>query len=145
MIHFEDITEVNWRIPLTVSKQQEKYVSSSMKLLARAYAYRNQGSFACLIYNDVEPVGMALYHDCPELDAYDFSQLFIDERFQGKGYGKEATKMIIERMRAEKKYNKIVLCYKEGNEVAKSMYESLGFRHTGDVDEDEIIMELYLE
>ena len=144
MIHFEDISEVNWRIPLTVSKQQEKYVSNPMKLLARAYAYRNQGSFACLIYNDEEPVGMALYHDCPELDAYDFSQIFIDERFQGKGYGKEATKMLIEHMRAEKKYNKIVLCYIEGNEIAKSMYESLGFRHTGDVDEDEIIMELYL-
>lgn len=145
MIRLENISEVNWRIPLAVTKQQEKFVSNPMKLLARAYAYREQGSFACLIYHDDEPIGMALYYDCPELDAYDFSQIFIDEHFQGKGYGKEATKMLIERMRKEKKYNRIVLCYIEGNVIAKSMYESLGFKHTGESDEDEIIMELYLE
>ena len=52
--------------------------------------------------------------------------------------------MLIERMRKEHKFNKIVLCYIEGNEVAKSMYESLGFNHTGAVDGDEVIMELYL-
>lgn len=145
MIRLENISEVNWRIPLTVTKQQEKFVSNPMKLLARAYAYREKGSFACLIYHDDEPIGMALYYDCPELAAYDFSQIFIDEHFQGKGYGKEATKMLIERMRKEKKYNRIVLCYIEGNVIAKSMYESLGFKHTGESDEDEIIMELYLE
>lgn len=145
MIHLEDITEVNWRIPLSVSKEQEEYVSNPMKMLARAYAYRNQGSYACLIYWDDEPVGMALYHDCPDMEAYDLSQIFIDEHFQGKGYGKEATKLLIERMRAEKKYNKIVLCYIEGNDVAKLMYEGLGFRHTGEADEDEIVMELSLE
>lgn len=145
MIQLEDISEANWRIPLSVSKQQEKYVSNPMKLLARAYAYRNQGSFACLICNDEEPVGMALYYECPEQKAYDLSQIFIDERFQGRGYGKEATKLLLERMRAEKKYNRVILCYIEGNETAKSMYESLGFKHTGEADEDEIIMELYLE
>lgn len=144
MVHLEDINEFNWRIPLAVSKQQEAFVSNPMKILARAYAYRNCGSYACLIYADDEPVGMALYHDCPEIDAYDFSQLFIDERFQGNGYGKAAANLLIERMRAEKKYDKVVLCYIEGNEAAKSMYENIGFRHTGEADEDEIIMQLYL-
>lgn len=142
MIHLEEITEVNWRIPLAVSKEQEQYVSNPMKMLARAYAYRNQGSFACVIYNDDEPVGMALYHDCPDLEAYDLSQIFIDERFQKKGYGKQATQLLIERMKAEKKFNKIVLCYIEGNDVAKKMYENLGFYLTGEADEDEIVMEL---
>ena len=84
MLHLEDITGENWRIPLHVSEKQEKFVSNPMRLLARAYAYRNQGSFACMIYRDKEPVGMALYYDCPELEAYDFSQLFIDGKYQGK-------------------------------------------------------------
>lgn len=144
MIYLEDINEQNWRIPLAVSKKQEKYISNPMKILARAYAFRNNGSYACMIYAEDEPVGMALYYGCPEMDAYDLSQIFIDERFQGKGYGKEATILLIDRMRAEKKYDKVVLCYIEGNEVAKSMYESIGFRHTGEVDEDEVVMELYL-
>ena len=76
---------------------------------------------------------MALYYDCPELEAYDFSQLFIDERYQGRGYGKAAAKLILERMEQERKFDKVILCY---------MYESLVFYHTGEVYEDEIIMEM---
>ena len=144
MLHFEDITGDNWRIPLAVAKEQEKFVSDPMRLLARAYAYRNQGSYACVIYNDDEPVGMALYYESPELNAYDFSQLFIDARHQRRGYGKEAAKALIDRMRAERKYDRVILCYIEGNEIARQMYESLGFALTGERDEDEIIMELHI-
>ena len=144
MLHFEDITGDNWRIPLAVTKEQEHFVSDPMRLLARAYAYRNQGSYACVICNDAEPVGMALYYECPELNAYDFSQLFIDARYQGNGYGKEAAKALIDRMRTERNYDRIVLCYIDGNEIARHMYESLGFTHTGERDEDEIILEMHI-
>lgn len=144
MIQLREITPGNWRLPLRVSSQQEKYVANSMTLLARAYAYRHLGSVAYVIYEDELPVGMALYYDCPQLNAYDFSQLFIDERYQGKGYGKVATQLIIDRMKQERRFEKIVLCYVEGNEGAKVLFESLGFKHTGDVDEDEITMALMI-
>ena len=84
---------------------------------------------------------MGLYHDEPELDAYIFSELFVDARYQGKGYGKEATRMVLDAMKADGKYNKVILCYLEGNEAAKKLYEKFGFVET-DRDEDEIIMEL---
>jgi len=84
---------------------------------------------------------MALYYDCPELEEYVFSQLFIDERYQGRGYGKTAAKRILDKMRAEGKFRKVGLCYVEGNDAAKAMYEGLGFYHTGEADEDEIVME----
>ncbi|MGN0297664.1 MAG: GNAT family N-acetyltransferase [Lachnospiraceae bacterium] len=45
-----------------------------------------------MIYDDELPVGMGLYYDLPDMECYDFSQLFIDERYQGCGYGKVATK-----------------------------------------------------
>ena len=140
MIHLEDVTPDNWREELKVSKEQERYVSDDMKILARAYAFRNQRSYACIICNDDEPVGMALYYDCDELQAYDFSQLFIDERYQGRGYGKMAAKLILDRMRKDGKYSEVVLCYIEGNKAAKELYEKLGFYHTGEADEDEIVM-----
>ena len=83
MIKLVTIDPDNWRLGLKVSETQKRYVSDSMKLLARAYAYRNSRSNAFVIYNDSNPVGMALYYDCDEVNAYDFSQLFIDERYQG--------------------------------------------------------------
>ena len=140
MIHLEDVTPDNWREELKVSKEQERYVSDAMKILARAYAFRNQRSYASIIYEEGERIGMALYYDCDELQAYDFSQLFIDERYQGRGFGKEAAKLILDRMKRDGKYSDVVLCYIEGNKSAKEMYEKLGFYHTGEADEDEIVM-----
>ena len=143
MIHLEDINIKNWRTPLKVKKEQEAYVANSTVMLARAYAYKDERSRAFLICDEETPVGMGLYYDCDELEAYDFSQIFIDERFQGKGYGKMATELVLNCLREDGKYKKVVLCYIEGNEAARSLYEGFGFVEI-DRDEEEIIMELLL-
>ena len=141
MIRLETVNPDNWRLRLKVSDAQKSFVADSATILARAYAYRESRSKAYVIYNDTLPVGMALYYDCAELNAYDLSQLFIDERYQGNGFGIEAAKQILDEMKSDSKYDKVILCYIDGNEAAKNMYEKLGFRLTGDRDEDEIIME----
>ena len=141
MIRLETVNPDNWRLRLKVSDAQKSFVADSATILARAYAYRESRSKAYVIYNDTLPVGMALHYDCAELNAYDLSQLFIDERYQGNGFGIEATKQILDKMKSDSKYDKVMLCYIDGNEVAKNMYEKLGFKLTGDRDEDEIIME----
>ena len=143
MVHLVDITPDNWRLKLQVSEAQKTYVAGSAVLLARAYAYREWRSRAFVVCDDETPVGMGLYYDCPERNAYDFSQFFIDERYQGKGYGKAAAKAVLEAMRQDGKYDKTVLCYIEGDEAARRLYESIGFVEI-DRDEDEIIMELEL-
>ncbi len=143
MIRLEDIDEGNWRYPLKVSESQKNYVANSSVMLARAYAYRNQRSRAFVICEDETPVGMGLYYDCPEWEAYDFSQIFIDERYQGRGYGKEAIKLVLDIMKRDGKYSKVVLCYIAGNDAARKLYEQFGFTEI-DRDEDEIIMELRL-
>ena len=40
MVYLEEINPNNWRLGLKVTKEQENYVSSDMRILARAYAYR---------------------------------------------------------------------------------------------------------
>ena len=144
MIHLLDIDPGNWRCSLEVSEEQKHYVASAAVLLARAYAYRDRRSRAFLICEDQTPVGMGLYYDEPEYDCYDFSQFFIDRRYQGRGYGRAATGLILDTLRKDGKYSRVVLCYIEGNDAAKHLYESFGFRET-DRDEDEIIMELQLD
>ena len=141
MIRLETVNPDNWRLRLKVSDAQKSFVADSATMLARAYAYRESRSKAYVIYNDTLPVGMALYYDCAELNAYDLSQLFIDERYQGNGFGMEATKQILDKMKSDSKYDKVILCYIDGNEAARNMYEKLGFTLTGNRDEDEIIME----
>ena len=141
MIRLEPIGPENWRESLSVAEEQKHYMSSPERILARAYAYREERSRALMILNGGTPVGMALYYDCEELKAYDFSQLFIDERYQGNGYGEQAARLILDEMRRGGRYKKAVLCYIEGNDAARGLYEKLGFRETGERDGDEIIME----
>lgn len=144
MITLKEITPDNWRLGLKVSDLQQLYVSNDMKLLARAYAYRNHRSKALIIYNNNTPIGMVLYYDCEKLKAYDLSQLFIDEKYQGHGYGLETVKQIIKQLKADGKYNKIILCFIEGNKAAYSLYKKCGFKLTGKKDGNEIVMELLI-
>lgn len=144
MIHLETITPDNWRLELQVHDNQRRFVSDRAGILARAYAYRNNRSQAFIIYNDDLPVGMGMYYDLDDLSAYNLSQFFIDQRYQGNGFGYEAMKQILQVMKEDGKYDKVVLCYIEGDDTARKLYEKLGFRHTGEVDGDEIIMELVL-
>ena len=143
MIHLVDIDPGNWRLRLEVAESQKHFVANSTVMLARAYAYRDERSRAFLIYDDETPVGMGMYRDCPEMEAYDLDQIFIDARYQGRGYGKAAAKLILDTLKLDGRYRKIVLCYIEGNDAARKLYESFGFVEI-DRDEDEIIMELEL-
>ncbi|MBD5094491.1 MAG: GNAT family N-acetyltransferase [Subdoligranulum sp.] len=144
MVRLKIVDPGNWRLGLKVSESQKRFVSDDMRLLARAYAYRENRSNAYVIYDQDVPVGMALYYDCDERKAFDFSQIFIDERYQGKGLGTEAARQILKLMEEDGKYDKVILCYIDGNKAAKNMYETLGFYLTGECDEDEIIMEKIL-
>ena len=144
MIYLKEVTEKNWREvnSLKVEEKQQSYVSSSVGILARVYAYRSQNSQAKAIYNDNEIVGLLMYRECDEVQAFVLDQMMIDKRFQRKGFGEEAAFIAIELMKSDKKYNRIVLWYCDGNIAAKNLYSKLGFYHTGEVDENEIIMAL---
>lgn len=143
MVHLVDVGPDNWRLGLQVSESQKRYVTDSAGILARAYAYRDFRSRAFAICDGDTPVGMGLYYDLPDMEYYDFSQIFIDERFQGNGYGKAAVKLVLEEMRQDGRFSKVDLCYIEGNLAARRLYEELGFVET-ERDGDEIIMEMKL-
>ena len=140
MIRLEEVNEENWRLPLRVADSQAAYVAAPAKILARAYAYRKSRSAAYVIYSGETPVGMAMYYDCAQLDTYVFSQLFIDARYQGRGYGKAAVQRVLDLMREDGRYQKVCLCYIEGNTAARALYEGFGFVET-ERDGDEIVME----
>ena len=141
IVRLEEVTPENWRVDLHVREDQQRFVATREGTLARAFAYRERRSRAFIIMAGEEPTGMAMYYDNPLLDAYYLSEFFIDERYQGRGLGRAAAQLVLERMREEGRYPKVFLCYVKGNEPARLLYEGLGFRHTGEADGDEIIME----
>ena len=148
MIRLETVTPDNWRYNLRVAEDQKEFVASSAVILARAYAYRDHGGHAFIIYNDETPVGMAFYCDWYNEEgegSYNFCQFFIDERYQRRGYGIKAAQLVLDMMRAEGKFDKVALCYVDGDTAACEMYKKLGFYHTGDDYEDEIGMEMRLK
>lgn len=134
----------NWRVPLSVREDQRHFVSNQWGILARAYAYRGLRSQALHIALDDAPIGMLLYHDGAAEGCYVLSQFFIDQRWQGKGYGYAAMQLVLDALRRDGRHDRVELCYCEGDEPARRLYEKCGFTHTGVVDEDEIIMALNL-
>ena len=66
--------------------------------------------------------------------------MMIDESAQGQGYGSEALDRVIEYIKTKPfgDSGRVALTCNKHNSVAEKLYESRGFRATGNEDEDEI-------
>ena len=72
-------------------------------------------------------------------------RIMFPEEHQGKGYGTQAVGQIIRLAKDSGKYDCIILDYAPENEIAKHVYEKLGFLPTGEiVNGGEIEMKLML-
>ncbi len=124
---------------LKVRADQEKFVSNPIRSLAQAYVYRDQCQpFG--IYDGDRMVGyvMVIYdYDIPE---YDIWHMMIDDSQQGKGFGRAAMQLALDYI-AQKPFgesNRVALTCNKENPVALRLYQSLGFRLTGNEDDDEV-------
>lgn len=127
-------------LELDVDESQKAYVANVAVILGRAYVFRSSRPRVFFICNDDTPVGMALYYDCPERQSYDLSQLFIDRRYQGRGYGKAAVELILDEMKHDGTYGKVTICYVEGNDASRKLFEQFSFVEISH-EWDEIFME----
>ena len=145
MISLRKISEENFidAFNLKLGEGQDKFVSNPIRSLAQAYVYRDQCQpFG--IYNDDIMVGyvMVIYdYDIPE---YDIWHMMIDEKYQGKGYGKVALEQILSYVGTKPfgDSNRVTLTCNKDNTSALTLYRNLGFKDTGVVDEDEIELSL---
>lgn len=77
---------------------------------------------------------MLRYHE--ENQSYFVWEFMIDEAYQGKGYGRESLKKVIEWVKEQRNVTSLVTTYKMGNEVAKHLYESMGFKYLSICEEE---------
>ena len=139
MLKLVEINEQNWLDVrrLSVGEDQKGFLDSAVGILARGYVYRGQRARVLGIECDGEMIGVVLVKDLDEEPAcYDLQQFMIDARWQGKGYGTEALRLILAMLAEEQKYDCVEVCVKRTDAVALRIYEKAGFMDTGYVDED---------
>lgn len=151
MITLREITVDNFEecLSLNVAEEQRRYVASNAYSLAEAYALSKEGPYLPLtlaIYHAEQMVGfvMAVYQPRDEQDPEDDENVFylarmmIDQRYQGRGYGRQAMLQLLEIMRKFQSgsADAVVLSCSRENAAAFNLYRSLGFEDTGVLDPD---------
>ena len=139
MIRLADIHEGNFFAAraLTVAPEQRGFLDTAEGILARGYLYRRENARVWAIEDDGAVVGLALVKDMDDEPAcYDLQQFMIDARHQRRGFGIEALRLILARLKAEGKYGCVEVCVKRSDLPALRLYERAGFADTGYVDPD---------
>ena len=143
MITLKKIDEDNFRtvVKMKLNEEQSKYVAPNVYSIAQAWLYqKNARPFA--IYNDDEVIGfMMLDWDEEEREAGIWRFMIAEEK-QGKGYGREAMEFALNMIKESNKFDCVYLDYVPENVVGRHLYDSLGFKETGDIDDGEIVMKL---
>lgn len=144
MVNFREITEENFRDIIRMKRpDEEHFVASNAVSLAQAWLYRNNNDvYPFAIYDGETPVGFMMLDEDLEEKCLSFWRILFPEEHRNKGYGTQAIKQIIEMAKVSGKYDFMILDYVPENAAAKHVYEKLGFRATGEIDNGEIVMRL---
>lgn len=140
-----EITLDNWRacVRLKVRPDQEEMVAPNALSLAQA---KYQTEMVPLgIYAGGQMVGFVMYGVDRDDGAYWIYRVMIDQRHQGKGYGRAGMWVLLRRMRELPKCADILISYERENAAAEALYLSLGFERTGQVIEGEVVARLPAE
>ena len=140
-VEFKEITSQNFRecVNLKVAAAQEKFVAANVMSIAQLKIYPSANVFA--IYAEDEMVGFVMYGYDEDDGHFYLGRLMIDEKHQGRGFGRAATLEVIRRMKQIENCREIFLSFVPENTGAEKLYSSIGFEKTGKTSESgEIIM-----
>lgn len=131
---------------LHVTSEQTHYIASNENSLKEAE--ENAGvARAFAIYVDEMMVGFTMFafdeNNEDKDDKYWLWRFMIDESLQGRGYGKAALSEIIKYFKINGA-DQITLSTKRENSTALSLYHQFGFRENGEMNDEEIVLKLFL-
>lgn len=143
-VRLEEINPQNFRecVNLKVADWQTTFVASNVMSIAQSkIVYPNANTLA--VYAGDEMVGFVMFGFDAEDRKYYLGRLMIDEKYQGKGYGRAATLEVIERFEQMEGCREIYLSFEPENVNAEKLYQSIGFARTGETNEYGEIMMRY--
>ncbi|MFE4515969.1 GNAT family N-acetyltransferase [Kitasatospora sp. NPDC056783] len=142
-IALEEITEDNWRDVADVAPadEQRRYVAA---LAARYLLLSQRGgvwtSLGVRAGDDIVGHVMWAYDD--EDGTHWIGGMVVNAAEQGGGVGRAALAAVITRLSALPECREIRLSYHPDNSPAGRLYTSFGFRPTGDLEDEEIVVAL---
>jgi len=143
-VTLRDIDRENFNrcVKLEVREEQRGFVAPNVYSIAESTVEPTFTPQA--VYDGEEMVGFVMYGYDAEMGCHYVARMMIDKEHQGKGYGRAAMAEAVARMRSDPSCREIALSIVPGNEAAQRLYESLGFRKTGEVSHNEEVMRLSL-
>lgn len=152
MSEIHRVTKDNWRelVRLKVREDQTHFVATNVYSIAEAqFGDDYEGHWDLHpfgIYDGDTPVGFLMYgfnFEHPKQQAF-IIRLMVDEKYQGKGYGRFGMEKMLEIFRADDRIRAVGISYEPENEGARKLYASLGFAETGEMIEGETVAVLTL-
>ena len=145
-------------LKLEVFDNQKSFVATNNSSILEAYIAisENNHVFTFGIYKDDTPIGFLMIgfdvnsddEGAPKIAKgnYNIWRFMIDKKFQGKGFGKKAMDLALEFVKTfpcgTAKY--CWLSYESDNDIARQLYQSVGFVETDEKDGEEIVAILKL-
>lgn len=136
-INFQKITKNNIDIVLSlhVKPTQKNFIETTSQCLNEANNLDIWRPIA--ICDESNIIGFAMYGLFPDEGANGrvwLDRFLIDEKYQGKGYGKMVLPLLISHIQNEYNCTKIYLSIYENNSVALNIYINIGFKFNGEFD-----------
>ena len=148
IITLRPITKDNWyavyKLTTTLTAEQQKFVAPNAYSLLEAFYDPDQRTEPRAVYADETLVGFSMTYYDKEYNEHWIDRLMIGGEFQGKGYGREAMRLILDNFRQNPDCEAVHISFVPENTVAKQLYSSLGFLDTGIIEEGEVVYRLPL-
>lgn len=133
---------------LSVAESQKGFVAPNAVSLAQAL-FAPEAWYRAIYFGE-ELAGFVMLEDeslrspAPPKPQVGVWRFMIDTSFQGRGIGRAALRQVIGHVRSKGLFTHLQLSYVPGPGCPEPFYLSLGFRHTGRMDDGEVILEYSL-
>ncbi|MGH4124141.1 MAG: GNAT family N-acetyltransferase [Clostridium sp.] len=139
-IRFEPVTKGNYRECIEMPKLE--HVASNMFSIVQAYVLDRTYPFC--IFNEDKMIGFVMYKiiydDEEDIDIFCMNRLYIAEEYQNKGYGRVAVNKLLQMIKEKHSSEEIYTSTHHENHRALHLYESIGFKRNGEMDDDEVVL-----